>query len=682
MIITVIIPIRNNPKGPGPLLDRLIPVLEKITSEWKILFIDDASEDVVQPSEEERAMANTREILDRMVRRNNRTGWIGLKQNAGQQTAVLCGLTEAIRSSPAVGEHYIVTMDDDLAHPPEFIPDLLKEIKKGRKMVYGVPTDVAGADIINRAGRWARDLLFRYALGIHQGIRVGSYRILSGDLAEKIVNCPASFIYISAQAFRQTDNITHIEYDHSPERQAGVSSRYSFRRKALLLINLYYHYSPFFRILNKRKAPSYIINKTGGCVKMRETRLHILGGGIGQLSALIKARKLGIPTIVSDMNADAPGLRLADDASFASTFDTAAVTRDGRAMGAGAILATGTDQPVLTAAIASKNLDLPYFLDVSTAKLVTNKNNMKSAFRKFDIPTSPFLIIGKDTAPDLLASLKPPLVIKPLDSQGQRGVYRLDSPDEIGKILPRVLSFSREKEVILEEYYPSREITVSGWVEKGNYIPLTITDRVTKDNLPHIGVCLAHNYPSRYIKMEEEINSLTGKIVKNFGIKTGPIYFQYLIGDEGIRVNEVACRLGGAYEDIFIPWITGVDILEVMIRMTCGMDYSPPSFDEIVKHRKNRYTSLQMFFYRPGIIKYQTGMDQILGLPGILGGRFLLEPGTEIKKRENSTQRAGYFIASGNSVKKVNKLTRQAFNKLETVNMEGTALIINGPELL
>ena len=234
----------------------------------------------------------------------------------------------------------------------------------------------------------------------------------------------------------------------------------------------------------------------------------------------------------------------------------------------------------------------------------------------------------------------------------------------------------------MEEYYPSEEVTVSGWVENGIYHHLTTTDRVTSENLPSIGICPAHLFPCSFPDHEASLIEYTRKIVEGFGIKKGPIYFQYLIGKEGIRINEAACRLGGAYEDEFIPWITGVDILDIMLKMTCGLPYSFPGYDIIRKYRENKYMALQMFFYTRGILHSQRGIEKITAMKGILGGRFLLSEGTEIKTRENSTQRAGYFIAAGNSIEEVNKLTVKAFGFLKAEDSKGKSLLKQQPILL
>ena len=412
--------------------------------------------------------------------------------------------------------------------------------------------------------------------------------------------------------------------------------------------------------------------------------LHILGGGPGQLSAVKKCRALGITSFVTDKNLQAPGALAADYSAEASTFSAEETIRaagrfqiqSGRRIDA--LLVTGTDQPVLTAAETAEHFGIRYFLSPEQARLVTNKKAMKTAFTAAGIPSAPFRFIAPGYDEDSLEGLCFPLVSKPLDSQGQRGVYRLDSPEAVGECINEVLGYSRKDEILIEEYYPSDEITLSGWLEGGRLYILSVTDRVTIENPPSIGVCVAHHYPSKYSKRIPEIRQLTEKIISNFGISDGPVYFQYLIGLDGlIIVNETACRLGGAYEDEFLPYITGIDILDVMIRFSCGLDYDSAALKAACEEdiHADRVVSLQMFFCGEGTIVRQSGMDEVLCLSGVIGGMFLQQPGTIIRSRRNSTQRAGYFIVCIDSKREADEIVRKAYSKLRIEDENGRNMI-------
>ncbi len=265
-----------------------------------------------------------------------------------------------------------------------------------------------------------------------------------------------------------------------------------------------------------------------------------------------------------------------------------------------------------------------------------------------------------------------------MDSQGQRGVYKLESIGEVRNRIDDVLSFSREQEILVEEYYKNDEITMSGWVKDDKVYILTVTDRVTYDNYPHIGICIAHDFPSKHLKeYHKEITDITNKIVKSFKIHNGPIYFQMLVGSEGIKVNEIACRIGGAYEDEFIPLLTGVDILDMLIDSSLGMEINDSTLMSYNLANNNKALSVQLFFARPGIIKSLGDMDQVKKLPGVAGAKFNFKPGDEIKEIKNATQRAGYVIVEGKDSENLNENIDRVFKSLEIYDNDGNNLIID-----
>jgi len=410
--------------------------------------------------------------------------------------------------------------------------------------------------------------------------------------------------------------------------------------------------------------------------------LHILGGGTAQLNALRTAASMGLETAVSDINENAACFSEAGYKSFASSFDAEAVTRDAHKFGSTGFLVTGTDQPVLTAALAAENLKIPYFLSSDQARIVTNKRDMKKALLKAGIPAMPSVCLNRDFKNSALDHLKRPLVIKPLDSQGQRGIKKVHSFSDIRETMEETLGFSRENEFLIEEYYESSEITVSAWVQNREVFILSVTDRITEDMGSSIGVCLSHHYPTRFQNEMKRITEMTEAISRMIQIQDGPLYFQFLTGDRGLVVNEIACRTGGAYEEIFIPWITGVPLMELMINLGCSRKTPRLNRQEISEKKQNRVVSLQMLFCNEGTLQNQNGMEAIRDFPGILEAGFLLKEGTKIRKRENSTQRAGYFIGSGNSRKEVNKLTEKCYSHLHMTDPKGKPLLHWNPEVL
>lgn len=406
-------------------------------------------------------------------------------------------------------------------------------------------------------------------------------------------------------------------------------------------------------------------------------KLLILGGGNCQLNAILLAKQKGHTVIVSDYYEDAPGKKYCDYRELASTFSIDDNINISRKYEIDGILTLGTDQPVYTVANVAKERKLPSFLDLDTAKAVTNKKIMKNIFKLNSIPTAKFAFLKMDFKDSELDHMCFPVVIKPLDSQGQRGVYKLNSIQQIREYFDDVLSYSREDEALVEEYYENDEITVSGWVENDNVHVLTITDRVTYDNYPSIGVCTAHDFPSKHFKSYgSEIIEITNNIVRSFKIHNGPIYFQMLIGKDGIKVNEIACRIGGAYEDEFIPHLTGIDILDMLIDFSLGksIDYNKLRKYEICNN--NKKLSVQLLFAKPGTIKSIGDLSKVKNLPGMINAKINFKPSDEVKEITNATQRIGYMVIEGKDDKDLKGNIDRAFDNLAIYNENNSNMII------
>lgn len=407
-------------------------------------------------------------------------------------------------------------------------------------------------------------------------------------------------------------------------------------------------------------------------------KILVLGGSNSQINAVLKAKQLGHYVIVSDYYENSPGKSFCDHSEMTSTFDIKGNIEIARKNSIDGVMTMGTDQPVYTAAMVAQELNLPSFLDTGTAKAVTNKKVMKKLFTACCIPSVKDKIINEDFTEDELHGIRFPVVVKPLDSQGQRGVYRLGSINEIKKAFKDVLSYSREKEILVEEYYENQEVTVSGWVLDGETHVLTVTDRVSYDNYPHIGICTAHNFPSiHYESHYDEIFNITKKIVEGFRILNGPIYFQMLVGNNGIKVNEVACRIGGAYEDEFIPLLTGVDILGMVLNYSLGSQVDYTNLKKYDIRKNKRCASVQLIFIGSGVVKSMTDIEEIKGLPGVVQAKYNIGVGTNMGQIINATQRAGYVIIEGSNHEDLKKNITNTFNKLKIYDGQGKNMVIN-----
>ncbi|WKY45660.1 ATP-grasp domain-containing protein [Eubacteriaceae bacterium ES2] len=406
-------------------------------------------------------------------------------------------------------------------------------------------------------------------------------------------------------------------------------------------------------------------------------KIQILGGGNNQVNGIRRAKQKGHQVVLVDYYKNPPGKAFASVHEAASTFDVVKNLEIAQKHQIDGVMTMGTDQPVYTVSRIAQALNLPAFLDPETAMAVTNKAVMKEKLAAARIRTVPYVYLDKKITSQALdkelSEFSYPVVLKPLDSQGQRGVYKLNSSQEVFASLPQTLSYSRKDKALLESYYDSDEITVSAWAQEGMVNILTVTDRLTFESGKNIGICYAHQSPSKHHGRLAEITTLIEKIAQVFGIRSGPIYVQLLVGEKGILVNEIACRIGGAYEEIFIPYLTGFDIVDQVIDYSLGL--SKP-FIKMKLDCSPKYLSVQLFFARPGTIKAISPIEALLKLPGLISAGLNVKVGQKLSDIDNATARAGYFIVAQDSKKALDQAVERAYDLLSIENEDGKNLVI------
>ena len=405
------------------------------------------------------------------------------------------------------------------------------------------------------------------------------------------------------------------------------------------------------------------------------SKILILGGGNCKLSAVKLAKRLGHTVVLADYYECPPAAAYADLHRRVSTFDIPGCIALARREQVDGVMTIGTDQPVYTAAAVAKACSLPSPIDAETALAVTNKRVMKQILTDHHIPTVRWKLFDEDIGERELSELCPPLVIKPLDSQGQRGVYKMDSPAEILCALPQTLSFSRERQALVEEYYPSDEVTLSGWIQNGRLYILALTDRQCHPDPVHIGVCAAHRFPSVHMDRYPEIREMSEHIVHAFQIPEGPLYIQFLIGAQGVLVNELACRIGGAFEDVFIPYLSGFDILHAALCRALGLPVDCSVLEGYDPQSCSRQVSVHLLFCRSGQIASITPLSELLMLPFVLSAGYNYQEGEAIPPLENATARFGHCVLASEDGRMPEHIA-ELYRTLQVLDPHGQNLVL------
>ncbi len=372
-----------------------------------------------------------------------------------------------------------------------------------------------------------------------------------------------------------------------------------------------------------------------------------VGAGRHQRSAIVQARDRGLRVVGVDRNPDAPGLQVVDVAEAIDFNDVDAVTEVARRHAVDGVLTVSADSAVPIVAAVTERLALPS-IGVAVAHRMRNKIEMRRTLAEEGVPQPPYAALRSLTEGRLaLETVGVPAVLKPADSGGQRGVFRIDSADDLDAHLHAALAESAERECILEGFVDGTEMNGIVIARQGRAEVVTLSDRLRPPGIG-FGVGWIHVYPaSAYSDQLELSERVAARAVEVLGLRDG-IAFPQLIAspDGGVAVVEVAARIPGGQMADLVRHAVGVDLVEVALRFALGEEVA----DEIARPQFLQPLAIRFLTAEPGPLP--TGcvtrigsLEPVLAADGVVQAATYLQVGETIRPVRLDGDRRGYVIA-------------------------------------
>ena len=329
-----------------------------------------------------------------------------------------------------------------------------------------------------------------------------------------------------------------------------------------------------------------------------------VAGGIETVPAIERAREKGMFVVVSDGSPSAPGMAMADASFVADTYDVAETIGGVRRLGRhlDGVIAVGADVPRTVAGVAAA-CRLPGISE-KAAFLASDKLAMKEALSEAGVPVPWFRFVPDVDALRGIAHFRGfPLVLKPVDSRGARGVLLLrSSGPDLAWAFETAAAQSPTGRVMVEQFIRGPQISSEALVVRGEAVTVGLADRNyarLAEFAPYViedGGQMPTEQPPEVC---QAISSVMTRCARALGVTTGALKGDIVVSGGEPVVIEVAARLSGGYFCThLIPLSTGVDFVGAALDQAVGLPVSADS----LRPRRARGVAQRDLFPAPGVV--------------------------------------------------------------------------------
>ena len=306
-------------------------------------------------------------------------------------------------------------------------------------------------------------------------------------------------------------------------------------------------------------------------------KLLMLGGAPSQVVAIRRAKEMGYYVITCDYLENNPGHTISDEYHNVSTVDKEGVLNLAKSLSVDGVVCYISDPGIPTAAYVAEKLGLPSS-PYDSVKILSNKDLFRSYLQKhqFNVPQSKGYATLEEAKAEI-HTFKLPVMIKPVDSSGSRGVSKIDSIDFLPEKIEEALRFSRAKRFIIEEYIEKKGYQIGGecFFVNGEIQFVRLVNNHFQSNSTDLTMPVGDSWPCNLpVFLQGKINSELQRLIKLLNMKTGPLIFEALIDSVGnVYIIDVGVRNSGDLTQI-IKQMEGIDLIEYTIKAALNEDCS------------------------------------------------------------------------------------------------------------
>ena len=401
-------------------------------------------------------------------------------------------------------------------------------------------------------------------------------------------------------------------------------------------------------------------------------RIMVLAGGNDQ-AALIRELRIKYPdcfVVLIDMAKDVVASKVADKHLVISTMDFDAVKQAAIDEKIDIILTACGDQPLLTMSVVSEKLGLPCYLSKAQVLNLTNKKYMKKLMVDNGIPTSKYKSFQSVEEIDE-SGLEYPLVVKPADSNGSKGVRKVLNHEELIEQAKTSIKFSISNTIIVEEFNEGEDVSSDFYVYGGKVIP--VMDCLSNKYKPTDEIAVIYQSvipPAVSDKVKAELQQIAEKIADVYEISNSPLLVQTIVKGDKVRVVEFSARLGGGAKYKTIQNVTGFNVLRANLNSMLG------ETPVINVTQSNKACSRCHLYTKGGTFMGILGLEELLN-EGIIEDYILTRlAGTKVSAPTSSGDRVASVFIAANDMEDLRTRVKTVMNRISILDQNGNDILL------
>jgi len=370
-------------------------------------------------------------------------------------------------------------------------------------------------------------------------------------------------------------------------------------------------------------------------------KVLFLGGSKFQIPPVLYAKEKGYYVITCDYLPENPAHKFADEYYNISTTDKEAVLELAKRLNIDGIVAYASDPAAPTQAFVANNLGLPSN-PYKSVEILARKDYFRDFLTKHDfyVPKSKSFY-SLEEAYEWFGELEKPIIVKPVDSSGSKGVSKIENIDSLKEAFDYALGFSIEKKIVLEEFFirDGYQVAGDGFVVDGKLVfRCWANEHFDTECNPYVPI--GESFPSVMSDYTlKQAHSETQRLLDLLNIKSGALNFDFHYDKNGnFSFLELGPRNGGNLIPEVIKYSTGVDLVKYTVEAALGNDCS----DLTMQESRGYYSSYMLHSLKDGKFKDIYYSDEIKN--NIIEENIFVKKGDIINKFNGSHNTLGTMI--------------------------------------